>query len=221
MTFFRTAGVLSILSGVLGMLGYAILLIGSGSVLIPMPVSPVEIIALYSRPLVQASVYVNTLSILFLFPAVVGLGLRLREKSTVLALNGAIAGLLGFLCLLIQNTLDAGLISVVTGHEPCTTGVSRESFAVFLYNIDQFFMFPALVLTGVFYLLFGLGYRRFSGLDRWVGRTFLVEVVLFLLTMVFFIAQKELPASIGIMAQVLATGAAYILAGATMVRNER
>ena len=220
-TFYRTAGVLSILSGSLGMIGYAFSLMGNGSILVPMPVGPKEIIDLYSRPLFQSSILVNMLSILFIFPAVVGMGFVLREKSPALAMHGAIAGVLGFLCLLVQNTLDAGLMSVVTGHEPCATGVSREHFAAILYNIDQFFMLPALGLTGVFYLLFGLGFSKFTGTAFWAGRVFLAEVALMILTVVFFIAQTEVPASLAILAQVLATGIGYILAGTTMIRDDQ
>jgi len=217
--FLRTAGVLSILSGLLGMLSYALLLIGSGSILVPMPISPGEIIDLYSRSLVQSSVFANFFSIIFLFPAILGMGFILRKKSYALALHGSIVGVLGFICLLIQNILEIGVINVVTGHEMCATGMSRESFAVILYNIDQFFMFPALILTGTFYLLFGLGFRKFLGLGKWVGRTFLIEVVLLLLTLFFFVVQKEMLASLGVIAQALATGIAYILAGAVLIRT--
>jgi len=80
-------------------------------------------------------------------------------------------------------------------------------------------MLPALILTGTFYLLFGLGFRKFSGLGKWLGRIFLVEVVLLLLTILFFVVQKEMPASLGIIAQALATGIAYILAGAVLIRT--
>lgn len=218
--FYRPAGVLSILSGALGIAGYIVYLLGVRSLFLAMPVSPMEVIDIYSRPFVRASVFINAVSILFAFPAVVGMALVLWERSRALTLHGLIAGILGFLCLLIQNTLEAGVISVVMGHEACATGVSRESFSVIVYNTAQFFMFPALILTGAFYLLFGLGFRKFSGLPRWTSVAFLAEVVFFLLTLVFFLAQKEIPANMGVLAQVVATGTAFVLAGIVMLRRE-
>ncbi len=217
--FFHIAGILSILSGSAGIVSFALLLAGGRSPLLPVLVSPPDIVGWYARPLVQASVFLSTLSVVCLFPAVVGMGFSLGGRSRTVGILGGAAGVLGGLMLLVQNTLEVGLIRASTGYWSCTIPAPREAFAVYLENMDEFFSFPALIFTGLFYALMALGFSRTGGDGRRAGWAFSLEVLAFVLTLVFYALQMEVPANAGLMAQVLLVGMAYALAGLVMIRK--
>ncbi|MEW6456825.1 MAG: hypothetical protein AB1410_08975 [Acidobacteriota bacterium] len=217
---YMVTGFCAILAGILSVVGYICYLIGVQSIKMPMPQNVDDVIKVFKAPFVQAAANINALSLIFLFPGIVGIMLFLYQKAKGLSVVGFTFGVLGFLLFFLEMFIESGIGRIAWGQEQMIAPEAVKTSVGIFYLLDEFIMFPGLFLTAVFYLLFGFAFKRFDGISKTIGNLFLLTVLFFILTFIFFAVKSNLIASICILIQVILVAIALVMAGSMLRKFE-
>ena len=156
------------------------------------------------------------LSFFFLIPAGVGLFAYLRERKPALAMTGGAFLAFSIVALFQATTMNLSMVSLVQG---AVTDSLKERLAA-INTIAFTYMMPGLWAGAVANLLFGIALQAQTGTARTLGRLFLAQVAGFLIAFGGFGAQQDAVGNTGILVQVLAATATYVVLGMLLRRTE-
>jgi hypothetical protein len=209
----KWSGLCAIVFGLLNATGTIARVTGVG---IP-PVSdlqpqPLYVLSLYENPGVWTSLLVGWLAHIFLFPALYGMWRRLRTIDRGLAAVGLLFGLTGALSTLLAACIRFGAANLV-GRQGGVNYIVIDNQIVLFHTLGTYLTTFGLPFTGLFYLLWGLGFRRGSRPERIVGSAFVLALGFILVAHVLRAFDLREPAGIIYLLQVLMVSAAFIMSG--------
>ena len=179
-----------------------------------------QIISIYANPGVSASILVDILSYLFLFPALIGMMFYLRRRFSGLSIIGFIFGLVGSTSMMFSSIIQYGA-SDILANEGVINPILVENQAILFHTLASYLTLLSLPLTGLLYLLWGLGFRWSPGSPaRIVGISLLLAFLFLLSTRLLLSFDLEGPANISAIMRTLMTSASFIMAGGLLRKNE-
>jgi hypothetical protein len=179
---------------------------------------PFQVASLYSNPGFGISLLITWLSFLFLFPAMIGVVIYLWNGRSGFSAAGFLFGLASSITLMLSNFIRLGVSSTLVSRQRSGSAM-LEGQAVFFHTLTADLGSFIAPMTGLFYLLWGLGFRKGPRPDRIVGASFLLAFLFLTITRILFYMELPGPANIVLMLRVLMVSAAFILTG-RLLRKE-
>ena len=208
---FRWTGCCAIIFGILGLAAYithsAALGFSSGT-----PSIPEGLIEIYGRGGIRVGHLLEYISLFFLLPALIGIALFLKERAPGRAMVGLGFGLIYLIGVFLLSAMTGGIINMVS--DPGRRIDDAFQAKVTLLNlIGESIFYPLLGMGFLFFILWGLAFRRGNVAERWVGSIFILQAAMVVLTFLFFALQMNALANVGILLQTVITTAAFVMSG--------
>jgi len=214
--FYKATGVCALIYAAASLLSYALWVSASGFLAVTAtPPSPDRLLSLLQLSGNQASARLDGFSFFFLIPAGVGLFAYLRERKPALAMTGGAFLAFSIVALFQATTMNLSMVTLVQG--AITDSLKERLTAI---NTIMFtYMMPGLWAGAVANLLFGIALQAQAGKARTLGRLFLAQVAGFLIAFGGFAAQRDAIGNTGILVQVLAAAATFVVLGMMLRRT--
>jgi len=167
------------------------------------------------------------LSFFFVIPALPAVFILLYLKSPGLAISGFALAVVSYVLLMLDIFMAVGAGASAGGplYETAFVGtLTRGDLTLTLDTIAAQFFVPALWFGILFAIVWGIGYLRLAGAARPAGGAFLASVFFAFVTFGGFFVGSDLIANVGVLAQTVATAAAFAAVGTalwTASRNPR
>ncbi|TKJ34721.1 hypothetical protein CEE39_02025 [bacterium (candidate division B38) B3_B38] len=208
---FRWAGWCAIIFGVLGLAAYithsAALGFSSGT-----PSIPGGLMEIYGRGGIRAGHLLEYISLFFLLPALIGMALFLKKRSPGRAVVGLGFGLVYLIGVFLLSAMTGKIINMVSNPGRMVDEAFKAQVAL-LNLVGESIFYPLLGMGFLFFILWGLAFRRGNMAERWVGSIFILQAAMVALTFLFFALQMNTLANVGILLQTVITTAAFIMSG--------
>ena len=208
---FRWAGWCAIIFGVLGLAAYithsAALGFSSGT-----PSIPEGLMEIYARGGIRAGHLLEYISLFFLLPALIGMALFLKKRSPGRAVVGLGFGLVYLIGVFLLSAMTGKIINMVSNPGRMVDEAFNAQVAL-LNLVGESIFYPLLGMGFLFFILWGLAFRRGNMAERWVGSIFILQAAMVALTFLFFALQMNTLANVGILLQTVITTAAFIMSG--------
>jgi len=208
---FRWAGWCAIIFGVLGLAAYithsAALGFSSGT-----PSIPEGLMEIYARGGIRAGHLLEYISLFFLLPALIGMALFLKKRSPGRAVVGLGFGLVYLIGVFLLSAMTGKIINMVSNPGRMVDEAFKAQVAL-LNLVGESIFYPLLGMGFLFFILWGLAFRRGNMAERWVGSIFILQAAMVALTFLFFALQMNTLANVGILLQTVITTAAFIMSG--------
>jgi hypothetical protein len=212
---FRGAGVCAVSFAAISLVGYGIWVATNGLAAVTTTgPNPDRILQVAQSRGNQVSAFFDLLSYLFWIPALVGIYAFLRERTPGLAHVAGAFTAFSLIGLFTSSVLNAAMISLAKG-------TVTESLKDRLATLDQVSFasaLPALLALAAGNVLWGLAFRSQPGLGNALGNLFLIQAVLFVLTLTSMMADQSLLFNAGILVSNLMMIATYAMAGVFLYR---
>lgn len=208
---FRWTGWCAIIFGVLGLAAYithsAALGFSSGT-----PSIPEGLMEIYARGGIRAGHLLEYISLFFLLPALIGMALFLKKRSPGRAVVGLGFGLVYLIGVFLLSAMTGKIINMVSNPGRMVDEAFNAQVAL-LNLVGESIFYPLLGMGFLFFILWGLAFRRGNMAERWVGSIFILQAAMVALTFLFFALQMNTLANVGILLQTVITTAAFIMSG--------
>ncbi len=179
-----------------------------------------QIISIYANPGVNISLLFDILSYLFLLPALIGMMFYLRRRFSGLSIIGFIFGLVGTISMMFSSVIRYGASDILE-NKAGLNPIMIENQAILFHAIASYFTLLSLPLIGLFYLLWGLGFRWSSGGPaRIVGISLLLAFLFLISSHLAFALNMEGSANIISMLKIMMISASFIMAGGLLRKDE-
>lgn len=200
---------------------YTALIAGMGWPPLPAgPASSVQTLDAYASGGMVGYNVLTYLSFFLVVPALPAMFLLLYKRSPGLAISGFALGAVSYLLAMLDVFLAAGAGAAAGGSLAETAFVgtlTRADLALTLDTIAAQFFVPSMWFGILFALVWGIGYSRLAGAARWAGAALLSSVFLAFVTFAGFFVGSDTIANLGVLAQTVATAAAFGAAGAALL----
>ncbi len=216
----RWCGFCAVAYGICCALSYIAYIVGVGYP--PLSISrlnPPQIISIYLNPGVNASLVIDCLSYLFLFPALVGMRVHLKRIRPGLSAIGFTFGMVGSIVLMISSFMLYGASDLLVKTAGANL-VMFENMAVLLHTVSGYLQFLILPLIGTFYLMWGFSFRSGPRPDRIVGNSLIIAFLFLLAAQLAITWSLKGVADTSLMLKVLMVSASFIMAGRLLRKDE-
>jgi hypothetical protein len=216
----RWSGLCAIVYGLMNALSYIARIAGIGyPTVTTLRPDPIQIMSICANPGVGISILIDWLSFLLFFPALVGIMLYLRWINRGLSIIGFTFGLISSISVMLSTFLMLGASDLLVDRI-YSNPMLIENQAVYFYRLASYLLSFSLPFTGLFYLLWGFGFRKGSRPHRIISTSFLIAFLLLFLTRICLSLDLIYIANISLMFKVLFVSASFIMTGRLLRKDE-
>ncbi len=178
-----------------------------------------QIITNYSNPEVGVSLLLEILSYLFLLPAMIGMMVYLRRIVRGLSLTGFTFGLVGTISMMLSSIIRYGA-SDLMANRPDSYPILLENQVILFHTLAGYVSFLSLPITGLFFLLWGIAFRKSPRPANMVGTSFLLAFLFLLSTQLALTLDMTWLVNTSAMLKILMISASFILSGGLLRKDE-
>ena len=216
----KWSGFCAVVFGLLHALSSIAYIVGVGQPQIAsLRLEQLQIVTNYANPAVGVSFLLEILSYLFLYPAMIGMMVYLKGRVRGLAFTGFAFGLVGSILMLLSSIIRYGASDLIVKRSD-SFPLLYENQVILFHTLAGYVSFMALPITGLFFLLWGIGFRKNPRPANIVGASFLLAILFLLSTQLTLALGLTGLAGISAMLRILMISASFILSGGLLRKDE-